>query len=62
MVSQLWQRTWWNTGTCHDGVNRFLVERGDTSAAADKLEQLIDDPGLRRMLGQAGRDVVHREV
>jgi len=42
----------------NDGVTGFLVERGDTSAAADKLEQLIDDPGLRRMLGQAGRDVV----
>jgi len=41
-----------------DGVTGFLVERGDTVAAANKLNRLSEDPDLRRRLGEAGRKVV----
>jgi glycosyltransferase involved in cell wall biosynthesis len=37
-----------------DGVDGYLVEAGDTEAAADRLAALARDPGLRRRLGEAG--------
>jgi glycosyltransferase involved in cell wall biosynthesis len=42
----------------NDGVSGFLVERNDTSAAAEKLLQLIQDPDLRHKMGAAGRSLV----
>jgi glycosyltransferase involved in cell wall biosynthesis len=39
-----------------DGVDGFLVEPGDIESAAEKLEALARDPGLRKTLGDAGRD------
>jgi glycosyltransferase involved in cell wall biosynthesis len=38
-----------------DGVDGFLVEPGDTEAAAERLAALALDPELRRRLGDAGR-------
>jgi glycosyltransferase involved in cell wall biosynthesis len=37
-----------------DGENGFLVDRGDTSALAEKISRLIDDPLLRERMGRAG--------
>ena len=33
----------------------FLVERGDSAAMAEKILALLDDPNLRRSMGEAGR-------
>jgi glycosyltransferase involved in cell wall biosynthesis len=38
-----------------DGANGFLVTPGDTSMIADRLRQLIRDPGLRNRVGEAAR-------
>ena len=40
-----------------DGVDGFLVEPGDTEAAAERLAELARDPVLRKRLGEAGREV-----
>jgi glycosyltransferase involved in cell wall biosynthesis len=37
-----------------DGVDGFLVEPGDTDAAAERLATLARDPALRARLGDAG--------
>jgi glycosyltransferase involved in cell wall biosynthesis len=42
-----------------DGVDGFLVEPGDTEAAAERLAVLAADPNLRRELGENGRARVH---
>ncbi len=41
-----------------DGVSGFLVERNDTSAAAEKLLRLTQDPELRHEMGAAGQRLV----
>ncbi len=41
-----------------DGVDGFLVEPGDTEAAAERLAQLAREPALRAGLGAAGRTEV----
>ena len=41
-----------------DGLSGFLVGRGDTNAASEKLLRLVQDPELRRKMGEAGRDIV----
>jgi glycosyltransferase involved in cell wall biosynthesis len=41
-----------------DGADGFLVEVGDVSGLADRLEQLVRDPELRRQMGEAGRERV----
>ena len=38
-----------------DGKTGFLVEKGNTQALADKLEDLIIDPSLRLKMGNSGR-------
>ncbi len=38
-----------------DGVSGFLVPFGDVSAAAERLERLARDPGLRATMGAAGQ-------
>jgi glycosyltransferase involved in cell wall biosynthesis len=38
-----------------DQVDGFLVEPGDTDAAADRLAELAGDPELRQRLGSSGR-------
>ena len=44
-----------------DGITGFLVERGDHSAAARKLDELARDPDLRASMGAAGRRVVEEK-
>lgn len=41
-----------------DGVNGFLVPPGDASLLADRLARLLRDAGLRRRMGDAGRELV----
>ena len=38
-----------------DGIDGFLVEPGDTGAAANRLAELALDPDLRARLGESGR-------
>jgi len=38
-----------------DGLDGFLVEPGDTDAAAERLAELATDPALRARLGESGR-------
>jgi len=40
-----------------DGVNGLLVPIRDPAAVADKLSLLLDDPELRRTMGQEGRRI-----
>ncbi len=44
-----------------DGENGFLVSTGDAPAVAERLEQLIIDPGLRKAMGRVGRAKFERE-
>jgi len=41
--------------TVLDGVTGFLVEAGDVEGIADRVSQLLGDPGLRESMGVAGR-------
>ena len=41
-----------------DGETGYLVPVGDHGALAGRVRQLLDDPGLRRRLGEAGRQRV----
>ena len=43
------------TETIVEGKTGFLVERGDSVALADRIEQLLRDPDLSQRMGQAGR-------
>ncbi|WP_019139765.1 glycosyltransferase [Noviherbaspirillum massiliense] len=38
-----------------DGVNGLLIPRGDVAALTAALRRLLDDPGLRRRMGETGR-------
>ena len=38
-----------------DGATGLLCEPGDPADLASKLERLLDEPDLRRRLGEAGR-------
>ncbi len=50
-----------NPELVEEGVNGFLVEVGDVSAMADRLDQLLRSGELRRSLGQAGRAKAQRK-
>jgi glycosyltransferase involved in cell wall biosynthesis len=41
-----------------EGEDGFLVSRGDVDELADRLERLAADEGLRRRMGEAGRERV----
>jgi glycosyltransferase involved in cell wall biosynthesis len=41
-----------------DGVTGFLVEPGDQAALGKRMATIIDDPALRRRLGEAARERV----
>ena len=43
---------------CLENKTGFVVRTGDIDAAAQRLRQLADEPGLRIKLGQAGTDFV----
>ena len=45
-----------------DGLTGLLVPPRDPESLADALERLARDPGLRRRLGAAARDLVEREL
>jgi glycosyltransferase involved in cell wall biosynthesis len=45
----------------HDGLNGYLVPAGDTAALADRILRLLADPGLRRRMGTAGRELVREQ-
>ncbi len=38
-----------------DGVSGFVIPHRDEATLADRLRQLLDDPGLRARMGEAGR-------
>ncbi|MEJ2896689.1 glycosyltransferase family 4 protein, partial [Bordetella avium] len=44
-----------------DGVTGFLVPAKDGAALTDALRRLIDDPALRRRMGQAGWRMIREE-
>jgi glycosyltransferase involved in cell wall biosynthesis len=46
---------------CRNDETGFIVPVGDTEAFSQRLLHLADDPTLRRRLGDAGRNLVHRE-
>ena len=41
-----------------DGVNGYLVPRGDTAALADRIRRLLADPEQARRMGAEGRKIV----
>jgi len=43
-----------------DGVNGLLVPPRDSAALASAIEQLVEDPALRRRLGTAARETITR--
>ena len=45
----------------HDGETGYLVDAGDAVALAARLQQLIDDDGLRDRMGKAGRALVETD-
>lgn len=44
-----------------DGVNGFLVKPGDVKALADRINRVLDDPGLRAAVGAAERSTVREQ-
>jgi glycosyltransferase involved in cell wall biosynthesis len=44
-----------------EGVNGFLVPPRNPTALADALERLLQDPSLRRQMGQASRHIAEVE-
>jgi glycosyltransferase involved in cell wall biosynthesis len=40
----------------HDGETGCIVPPGDTAALAQALAGLVENPGLRRSMGQAARE------
>lgn len=44
-----------------DGVTGFLVAPGDTAAIADRVIRLLQDPSLRKSMGEQGRIKLQRE-
>jgi len=47
-----------------DGLTGILIERGDADALTDGIRRLLDDPVLRRRMGEAGkaRQLEHYDV
>lgn len=43
------------TGSYIDGLDGFLVQPGDSQALAERLSELIRDPGLRKRMGDSAR-------
>ena len=44
-----------------DGVSGHLVGRSDTTAMSDRILRLLDDPQVRKRMGEAGRETVSRK-
>jgi len=45
-------------GIIENGVNGFLVVPGDAGAMAEKIVQLLKEPGLRMKIGNAGKNMI----
>jgi len=43
-----------------DGYNGFLVPAGDAEGLADAILKLIHDPGLRKAMGDRGREIMEK--
>jgi glycosyltransferase involved in cell wall biosynthesis len=41
-----------------DGVNGYLVARGDSEAMSDRILKMLSDPKMRGQMGASGREVV----
>ena len=41
-----------------DGMTGHLVEPGDVQAMSERILELLDDPEVRRLMGEAGREAV----
>ncbi len=41
----------------HDGENGFLVPQGDVQAMAQKVAMIVVDPELRRIMGEASKEI-----
>jgi glycosyltransferase involved in cell wall biosynthesis len=44
-----------------DSVSGYLVDRGDDGAMAERILTLAGDPGLRRQMGQRGKEIAHEK-
>ncbi len=44
--------------TITDGVNGYLIQAGDNQALTEKIRYLLDNPGERQRIGQAGQKQV----
>jgi glycosyltransferase involved in cell wall biosynthesis len=49
------------TETVVDGETGYVVERGDVDALSERTAIFLEDPGLARRFGVAGRALVERE-
>jgi len=45
----------------NDGQSGFLVERGDVDGTAERILRLLENPELRRQLGQAGGQITREK-
>jgi glycosyltransferase involved in cell wall biosynthesis len=45
-------------GVIADGLDGFLVDRGDARAMADRIVRLVSDPGLRDAMGACARATI----
>jgi len=41
-----------------NGVNGFIVPRGDTKAFAERVKQLLEEPDLAKKMGETGRKIL----
>ena len=46
----------------HDGYNGFLVPIGDIEVLANRLETLVLDTDMRKMMGRRSREIAEREL
>jgi glycosyltransferase involved in cell wall biosynthesis len=47
--------------TVEDGINGYLIPIKDSNSLADKLKILIENPNLRRKMGDASRKIAERD-
>jgi hypothetical protein len=53
-------RGWGWLDTVQDGVNGFLVERGNVEHLTDAIARCLSKPEKLRAMGQAGRNIILR--
>ena len=57
-LSVIASRTGGLQDTVNDGVNGFLIQPGDVEELSQKIKLLMENPGLRREMGEAGRNYI----